>query len=140
LADIGWRAHPEYRGSQSLNIISHASFIGIDHPGRTLIALVSLFRHDGLYDDLISPELRDLATPRYYERAKLLGAMMRVVYLLSTGMPGVIPRLRWLRRGDRALTLLVPKSHAGLMGERPEGRMTQLARLSGLDLKLGAAQ
>jgi len=140
LADIGWRAHPEYRGSQSLNIISHASFIGIDHPGRTLIALVSLFRHDGLYDDLISPELRDLATPRYYERAKLLGAMMRVVYLLSTGMPGVIPRLQWLRRGDRALTLLVPKSHAGLMGERPEGRMTQLARLSGLDLKLGVAQ
>ncbi|TIV09497.1 MAG: exopolyphosphatase, partial [Mesorhizobium sp.] len=27
LADIGWRAHPEYRGKQSLNIIAHASFI-----------------------------------------------------------------------------------------------------------------
>src|SRR5690606_23641193 len=25
LADIGWRAHPDYRGTQSLNIISHAS-------------------------------------------------------------------------------------------------------------------
>ena len=24
LADIGWRAHPEYRGTQSLNIIAHA--------------------------------------------------------------------------------------------------------------------
>src|SRR5690606_18355587 len=23
LADIGWRAHPEYRGAQSLNIIAH---------------------------------------------------------------------------------------------------------------------
>ena len=34
LADIGWRAHPEYRGTQSLNIIAHASFIGVDHPGR----------------------------------------------------------------------------------------------------------
>ncbi len=32
LADIGWRAHPEYRGRQSLNIIAHASFIGVDHP------------------------------------------------------------------------------------------------------------
>jgi exopolyphosphatase/guanosine-5'-triphosphate,3'-diphosphate pyrophosphatase len=27
LADIGWRAHPEYRGTQSLNIIAHASFM-----------------------------------------------------------------------------------------------------------------
>jgi exopolyphosphatase/guanosine-5'-triphosphate,3'-diphosphate pyrophosphatase len=36
LADIGWRAHPEYRGTQSLNIIAHASFIGVDHPGRAV--------------------------------------------------------------------------------------------------------
>ena len=34
LADIGWRAHPDYRGEQSLNIIAHAAFVGIDHPGR----------------------------------------------------------------------------------------------------------
>jgi exopolyphosphatase / guanosine-5'-triphosphate,3'-diphosphate pyrophosphatase len=34
LADIGWRAHPDYRGEQSLNIIAHAGFVGIDHPGR----------------------------------------------------------------------------------------------------------
>ena len=28
LADIGWRAHPDYRGEQSLNIIANAAFIG----------------------------------------------------------------------------------------------------------------
>src|SRR5690606_16867952 len=43
LADIGWRAHPEYRGTQSLNIIAHASFIGVDHPGRLFLALVNAF-------------------------------------------------------------------------------------------------
>ena len=36
LGDIGWRAHPDYRGEQSLNIISHAAFIGVDHPGPRL--------------------------------------------------------------------------------------------------------
>ena len=36
LADIGWRAHPDYRGEQSLNIISNASFVGVDHPGPRL--------------------------------------------------------------------------------------------------------
>ncbi len=32
VADIGWRAHPDYRGEQSLSIIAHAAFVGIDHP------------------------------------------------------------------------------------------------------------
>jgi len=35
LADIGWRAHPDYRGEQSLNIIANAAFVAVDHPGRT---------------------------------------------------------------------------------------------------------
>ena len=73
LADIGWRAHPEYRGKQSLNIIAHASFIGVDHPGRAFLALANLFRHEGVFDDALAPELKALATPRYLERARLLG-------------------------------------------------------------------
>jgi exopolyphosphatase/guanosine-5'-triphosphate,3'-diphosphate pyrophosphatase len=139
LADIGWRAHPEYRGTQSLNIIAHASFIGIDHPGRAFIALTNLFRHEGIYDDVVSPEMRTLAAPRYLERAKLLGALMRVVYLLSASMPGLIPQLKWEQRGDRAFTLLIPKAQSGLMGERPEGRMATLAKVAGMDLKLAVA-
>ncbi len=33
-------------------------------------------------------EIVALATPRYLERARLLGAMLRVVYLLSASMRG----------------------------------------------------
>src|SRR6185312_14804113 len=47
LTDIGWRAHPEYRGEQSLNLIAYAAFIGIDHPGRVFIALANFYRHEG---------------------------------------------------------------------------------------------
>src|SRR6185437_4393336 len=61
LADIGWRAHPEYRGTQSLNIIAHASFIGVDHPGRAYLALASLYRHEGISNDGGAAELRSLA-------------------------------------------------------------------------------
>jgi exopolyphosphatase/guanosine-5'-triphosphate,3'-diphosphate pyrophosphatase len=139
LADIGWRAHPEYRGTQSLNIIAHASFIGIDHPGRAFIALVSLFRHEGLFNDGLSPQLRELATPRYLERARLIAALLRVVYLLTAAMPGIIPQLRWEKRADGSLALLVPASHAALIGERPVARMAQLARVSGLNLSLEVA-
>ena len=139
LADIGWRAHPEYRGIQSLNIIAHASFIGVDHPGRAFIALTNMFRHEGVFDDSVAPEIRALATPRYLERARLLGALLRVVYLLSASMPGVIPKLRWRAEADGGLSLIIPRSHAGLDGERPAGRMAQLSRITGRNLALRVA-
>ena len=135
LADIGWRAHPEYRGTQSLNIIAHASFIGVDHPGRAYLALTNLFRHEGVFNEYYAG-IRDLATPRYLERARLLAATMRVVYLLSAAMPGVIPRLRWEHRANDALALVIPADLAGLYGERPAGRLAQLARLTNRRLVL----
>lgn len=135
LADIGWRAHPEYRGTQSLNIIAHASFIGVDHPGRLFLALVNAFRNDGVFNDAIAPELKALATPPYVERARLLAAMMRVVYLLTASMPGVMPRLKWEKRDSGALALVIPSDLAGLYGERPVGRLAQLAKISGKKLE-----
>ena len=129
LADIGWRAHPEYRGTQSLNIIAHASFIGIDHPGRAYIALATMFRHEGVFDDSVSPQMRALAGARHVERARILGALLRVVYLYSASMPGLMPRLKWRREDDGTLSLVVPATHAALMGERPDGRMAQLAKV-----------
>ena len=136
VADIGWRAHPEYRGTQSLNIIAHASFIGVDHPGRAFLALTNYFRHEGVFNDAGAAEIAALATPRYLERARLLGAMMRVVYLLSASMPGVIPRLKWERRPNDSLALVVPREFATLAGERPAGRMAQLARVASRRLEL----
>ena len=136
LADIGWRAHPEYRGTQSLNIIAHASFIGIDHPGRAYIALANMFRHDGVFDDGVSPEMRALAGVRHVEQARILGALLRVVYLFSASMPGMIPKLKWRKEDDGMLSLVVPASHAALMGERPDGRMVQLAKVLGRPMRI----
>lgn len=136
LADIGWRAHPEYRGTQSLNIIAHASFIGVDHPGRTFLALANAYRHEGVFNETIAPEIKALATPRYLERARMLAATMRVVYLLTAAMPGVMPRLRWEERGNGVLALVIPADLACLYGERPAGRLAQLARLAGRRLVL----
>ena len=75
LADIGWRAHPDYRGEQSLNIIANAAFVSVDHPGRAFLALAVFFRHVGLVDDELSPHVRELATARMLDRARVLGAV-----------------------------------------------------------------
>jgi exopolyphosphatase/guanosine-5'-triphosphate,3'-diphosphate pyrophosphatase len=80
--------------------------------------------------------LRRLAGPRLLERARLLGAMLRVVYLLSASMSGVIPKLRWEPRPNNGLALILPASNANLNGERPGGRLAQLARITGRELSL----
>jgi exopolyphosphatase/guanosine-5'-triphosphate,3'-diphosphate pyrophosphatase len=139
LADIGWRAHPEYRGTQSLNIIAHASFIGIDHPGRAFISLAIMFRHEGVYDEAVAPDLMRLVSPRLLQRARLLGALMRVVYLLSAAMPGVIPKLRWEDRPGGVTALVLPATLAGLDGERPAGRLAVLSKVVGRALVLDVA-
>jgi exopolyphosphatase/guanosine-5'-triphosphate,3'-diphosphate pyrophosphatase len=129
VADIGWRAHPEYRGLQSLNILAHAAFIGVDHPGRVYVALTNLFRHEGTSRNVSIPDLGQLADGRLFERARLLGALMRVIYLFSAAMPGVIPQLGWRHRNDGTLQMVLPSSLAGLAGERPVNRMAQLSRM-----------
>ncbi|MGU3576345.1 exopolyphosphatase [Brucellaceae bacterium C25G] len=133
LADISWRAHPDYRGSQALNIIAHSSFGGIDHAGRSFMALANYYRHEGLVDDDLAPEILTLVTPRLRERARLLGALLRVVYLLSASMPGVIPRLYWVGSGDEYV-LMVPADLADLVSDRPIGRLQQLAKVTGKKL------
>jgi exopolyphosphatase/guanosine-5'-triphosphate,3'-diphosphate pyrophosphatase len=131
LADIGWRAHPDYRGEQSLNVIAHAAFVGIDHPGRAYLALAIFFRHAGLlHDEELSPRLRELASTRMLDRARVLGAALRVAYLVSASMPGVLPRTP-LRVERHRLVLRLQGECAALAGERLLSRLKQLARLIG---------
>jgi exopolyphosphatase / guanosine-5'-triphosphate,3'-diphosphate pyrophosphatase len=130
VADIGWRAHPDYRGEQSLNIIAHAAFVGVDHPGRAFIALSVFYRHVGLSDDELSPRVREIASSRLLERARILGAAMRVAYIISAAMPGVLTRAPLLCDGGK-LALTLPAALAALNSERLANRLKQLARLLG---------
>jgi exopolyphosphatase/guanosine-5'-triphosphate,3'-diphosphate pyrophosphatase len=132
LSDIGWRAHPDYRGEQSLNIIVHAALVGIDHPGRAYIALSIFFRHEGMSLEKASSRLKEMAGPRQIERARLLGALLRVAYPVSVAMEGVLQSTPFIRRGD-ALVLQLPERMAPLANERLIGRVRAVGKL--LDLE-----
>lgn len=132
LADIHWRAHPEYRGEQSLNLIAHAAFIGIDHPGRAYLALANFYRHEGLIDEQLSPRIRELASTRLMERARALGATLRVAHLISGAMPDVVGRSRVEKRG-KSFALILPSDLAALGGARVLRRLGVLARFGGLE-------
>jgi exopolyphosphatase/guanosine-5'-triphosphate,3'-diphosphate pyrophosphatase len=130
IGDIGWRAHPDYRGEQAFNIIAHGAFVGIDHPGRAYLALAVFFRHAGLIHDEAAPELVELVSTRMLDRARVLGAAMRVAYMVSAAMPGVLPRAPMrVERGK--LVLHIPKNLRALAGDRVFNRLRQLGRLIG---------
>ncbi|CDN47282.1 exopolyphosphatase [Neorhizobium galegae] len=133
LADISWRAHPDYRGLQALNLIAHSSFVGITHAGRAYLALANYYRFEGLHDDGATGPLATIATPRLLDLAKLLGGLLRVVYLFSASMPGLVHHLTFRPsfEPDLDLEFVVPSAYRDFAGERLDGRLQQLARLTG---------
>ncbi len=140
LADISWRAHPDYRGDQALNVIAYGSFTQIDHPGRAYIALANYFRHDGLKSGTLAPEIRKITSDRIWERSRYLGAFFRVAYLFSAAMPGVIGDIVWREADGGAMDLVLPRRLAELYGNRPLGRINQLSKTVGREINLVVEQ
>jgi exopolyphosphatase/guanosine-5'-triphosphate,3'-diphosphate pyrophosphatase len=131
LSDISWRAHPDYRGEQALNTIAHAPLFGIDHQSRAYLALTVYFRHAGFPADARgTPNIRELASARGLDRARVLGAAFRVASLIAAGMSGVLGGTALSLEGGR-LVLVLPAALSALAGERLMSRMKTLGRLLG---------
>jgi exopolyphosphatase/guanosine-5'-triphosphate,3'-diphosphate pyrophosphatase len=88
LSDIGWHAHPDYRGVQSLNLIAHGNFAGVDHRGRAFLALTVYYRNEGLVKDDLSQSLVDLVGKDMVKRARILGTAFRAAHMISAAQPG----------------------------------------------------
>ncbi|MFO1034944.1 MAG: exopolyphosphatase [Hyphomicrobiales bacterium] len=124
LADIGWRAHPDYRADRSMSMISQAAFVGVDHPGRVFLSLTIFYRYEG---EVMKDDLTRLLDERHMERAHLLSSVFRLAYILSAAMPGMLPRIGLTLEGSKTLQLRLPRKLKDLMGERVEKRLASLA-------------
>jgi exopolyphosphatase / guanosine-5'-triphosphate,3'-diphosphate pyrophosphatase len=124
LADIGWRAHPDYRADRSMGMISQAAFVGIDHPGRVFLALTIFYRYEG---EVMKDDLTRLLTEEQMQRAHLLSSIFRLAYILSAAMPGMLPKIGLALDANKTLTLSLPAKLKDLMGERVEKRLASLA-------------
>lgn len=129
ISDIGWRAHPDYRGEQSLDAVAHSALSGIDHPGRIFLALSIYFRHAGRGEsegEKLSKRLRKAASKQDLKRAMIIGAAVRAAHMLSIGMEGKILDTD-LTYEDDTLVWTIPKEHADLNGARLRRRFASLA-------------
>ncbi len=138
LADVSWRSHPDYRGENAFTVISQSSLTGISHEGRAFIALANYYRYEGLKDNKHSSDFASILSPRMLERAKLLGGLMRVVYLFSASMPGVVDRIEIEKpltpETNLDLEFVIPRDFEDFLGARLDGRLTQLAKLTGMKM------
>ncbi len=135
LSDIGWRAHPDYRGAQSLNLVAHGDFVGVDHAGRAFLALTAYYRNEGLIKDGLSQKLVELVDKDTLKRARILGVAFRVAHLVSAARPGVLPNTPLSYEGNRLIWTL-PDPYSNLEGERVERRFKALANLVGQEREI----
>lgn len=131
LSDIGWRAHPDHRGEETLNLITNNTFGAISHQGRAFVALSVFYRYAGLSQQNQPPAIiQELVPPAMLERARLLGAAFRIAYLISAAQPGVLSSTHF-RSHKRKLMLIFEHKLVDLVADRVGSRFKQLAQLVG---------
>lgn len=128
LADIGWRASEDYRGTQAFDMIAYGAYFGVDHSERLFIALSVYFRKSVRFSEAHVIELAPLLQSDLHKRAKILGSLLDLATLLSGFNPSIIPHISWKKEKD-AIALVVPKAYTRLIGDRLEKRLAKLKEL-----------
>ena len=131
LADISWRASPDYRGHRALMMVSQASFVGVDHVGRIFLALTVFYRYEGVTSEGAPADLVRMVSEEMLEKARQLAAALRLAYVLTAAMPGLLPKIGIEYAGSKQLRLRLPDRLADLQGEPVQKRFEVLAQLLG---------
>ncbi|MDB5718692.1 MAG: Ppx/GppA phosphatase, partial [Sphingomonas bacterium] len=127
LADVGWRAHPEFRATRGLETALHGNWVGVDARGRAIMAraLYTSFGGQGP----VSP-IDLLCTVEEQARADRWGMAMRLGQRLSGGVAGALERSRLALQPEKLVLHLKSGDH-GLYGEAVERRHKLLATMFG---------
>jgi exopolyphosphatase/guanosine-5'-triphosphate,3'-diphosphate pyrophosphatase len=124
LADVGWRANPEFRAERGVEIALHGNWVAIDAHGRAVVAQ-ALFTSLGGGTTIPAP-LETLAPPAELKRAISWGLAMRLGQRLSGGLAGPLQRSRLTDDGE-VVTLHVSPDDLALYGDAVERRHAALA-------------
>jgi exopolyphosphatase/guanosine-5'-triphosphate,3'-diphosphate pyrophosphatase len=127
MADIGWRMHPDYRGEQAFYEVLRAPIVGVDHPGRVMLAFAVHARYRGGIRGEVTDPYRRLLDGADQDWSRVLGLALRLALTISGGMSRLIERLG-LSRESRRLVLSMPTSERSLLGEQVDKRLEALAR------------
>ena len=133
LADVGWRANPDFRAERGVEIALHSNWVGINACERAMLGQ-ALHSHFGGGIDAL-PGLERIATGDRLHRAALWGLAIRLAQRLSGGVEGPLAVSR-LARQDDCIDLSLRDDDADLYGEAVERRLRHLAQAMGLKYRM----
>jgi len=127
LSDLCWAEHPDYRAEHAFERVLRLPVVGISHPERAALAIVSLVRYGGRAEDALVRPLRGLVSDGQIKRAEMLGLALRLAHSLTGGNTALLNRIGLRLAVDR-LELLLPPDLLGLVGDVVERRLEALAK------------
>jgi exopolyphosphatase/guanosine-5'-triphosphate,3'-diphosphate pyrophosphatase len=135
LADVGWRANPEFRAERGLEFALHGNWVGISAAERAALAQTLYANFGG--GSGIAPSLESLASPEVLRRATQWGLAIRLCQRLSGGAQGPLEGSA-LEIRDGTIILRLDPVYAGLAGEAIDRRLRQLGQAMGMGFVLEA--
>ena len=123
LADVGWRANPDFRAELGVEVALHGNWVGVDAAGRAQMAQAL---HASLGGSGIPEPLTRLARADKLARATAWGLAIRLGQRLSGGLAGPLQRSR-LAADEGTVTLHLAPEDRALYGETVERRHAALA-------------
>ncbi|MBA14988.1 MAG: exopolyphosphatase [Sphingomonas sp.] len=130
LADVGWRANPEFRAERGLEAALHGNWVAIDATGRAVLAQALFTSLGGGLS--APPALTVLAPPELLDRAQLWGLAIRLGQRLSGGVARPLERSR-IDVAKGSLRLRLESIDAALYGEAVQRRHRTLASAMALE-------
>jgi exopolyphosphatase/guanosine-5'-triphosphate,3'-diphosphate pyrophosphatase len=129
LADVGWRANPDFRAERGVEIALHGNWVAIDARGRAMLAQ-ALWTALGGVTNTPDP-LPALASEAALRRAVQWGLAMRLGQRLSGGLAAPLTRSSVWSDGA-AVKLLLKEGDLALYGEAVQKRHRALATAMGM--------
>jgi exopolyphosphatase/guanosine-5'-triphosphate,3'-diphosphate pyrophosphatase len=137
LADLGARLHPDHRADIAFEQVLRAPIAGMNHPERAFLASCVFSRHTAAASTPEEATIARLLSPERRQRARALGAAIRLGCDLSGRNPRLLERSSLAIHNGRLVLTAARGWDDMLLGEQTAKRASTLA--SALKLKLELA-
>jgi len=137
LADLGARLHPDHRADVVFEQVLRAPLAGMNHAERAFLACTLFSRHTTAVTTPEPQAVARLLTAERRQRARALGAAIRLGCDLSGRNPRLLPKAALAIHGERLLLSAAPGWHDMLLGEQTAKRAATLAGVLKLKLQVG---
>lgn len=137
LADLGARLHPDHRADVVFEQVLRAPIAGMNHVERAFLAGAIFSRHTAASTTPEEAALARLLSPERRQRARALGAAMRLGCDLSGRNPRLLERSSLMVERDRLALRAARGWEDMLLGEQTAKRAQTLATALRLKLELG---